>query len=150
MGNICRSPMAEAVFRHQVAAAGLAGQFEIESAGTGGWHAGESAHPGTLKVLRAHGVEHYGRARQIEFDDLREFTYVLTMDASNLNHVRRMAQQGGDAEVGLFLDYATRRGVIDVSEVPDPYYSGNFDYVYQLVEKGSAALLDHIRSEHNI
>jgi protein-tyrosine phosphatase len=149
LGNICRSPMAEAVFQHTVEEAGLADHIRSDSAGTGDWHVGETAHPGTLSILRERRIPYSGRARQISTGDLTSFDYILAMDRSNLRNIRRMM---GDtsAEVSLFLHYAHRAGTVSVEEVPDPYYDGRFEYVYDLVQRGSEALLAHIRSQHGL
>ena len=145
LGNICRSPMAEAVFQHQVREAGLEGKIEADSAGTGDWHLGEPPHHGTRRVLAANGVEYRHRARRITPGDLAQFDYVLTMDAANLRAVRAMTP--GKAKVAPFLDYAPQASVRDV---PDPYYTGNFEEVYALVEQASAGLLAAIIREHRL
>jgi protein-tyrosine phosphatase len=158
MGNICRSPMAEAVFQDMVNKAGLASQFALDSAGTGGWHTGEAAHGGTLEVLRKHHIPYNGRARQINVADLEAFDYVLVMDRENLSGVMRLLNRGAErfnpnakrSEIALFLSYANRAGMVSLQEVPDPFYDGNFDEVYDLVNKGCVALLNHIRAEHHI
>lgn len=148
-GNICRSPMAEAVFRHEVMRAGLAQHIEIDSAGTGAWHTGERAHPGTLRVLEREGIVHQGRARQLQKRDLDEFDYILAMDTENLSHVRRLGQ-GQRAQVGLFLDEAVAQSLTQQDEVPDPYYDDTFDCVYDLINLGTGALLARIRREHGV
>lgn len=148
-GNICRSPMAEAVFQDLVNRAGLSDRFVIDSAGTGAWHVGEKAHPGTLDVLKRHGIAYHGRARQLSRADLNHFDYVLAMDRSNLSAILRLAQ-GTSAQVKLFLDAANRAGTVRVDSVPDPYYTGEFDDVYDLVQRGAQALLDHLRAVHNL
>jgi protein-tyrosine phosphatase len=146
MGNICRSPMAEALFRHQVAEAGLSARFAIDSAGTGSWHVGEPPHRGTLAVLAKNGVNPGSqRARQLTADDFRGFDYVVAMDSENLAQMRRPAD--GDAAVSLLLDHASGLGV---REVPDPYYDGGFERVYELVEAGCRGLLAHIRQQEGI
>jgi len=150
LGNICRSPMADAVFQDKVAKAGLSDKISVDSAGTGGWHEGETAHRGTLNVLKKHGIAYNGRARQFKQGDLSTFDYILAMDLSNLNNIERMAGRNSDAHISLFLHYAEQAGSVDVDEVPDPYYTGQFDYVYDLVEKGADALLKHIRETHNL
>jgi protein-tyrosine phosphatase len=148
MGNICRSPMAEAVFQHLVNEAGLGSKFSLDSAGTGGWHAGEPAHRGTLNVLKQNNIPYNGRARQFVRADLDKFDYVLAMDKENLSGIQR--HSGDRAEVRLFLDYAVEAGTVDLKEVPDPYYDGRFEEVYELVTLGCKALLAHIRAEHGI
>jgi protein-tyrosine phosphatase len=146
MGNICRSPMAEAVFRHEVAAAGLAERFVIDSAGTGGWHTGERPHRGTLAVLAQHGVDPGDqRARRLEPGDFAAFDYIVAMDQENLADMASFSREASRAH--LLLDYAPGLGV---REVPDPYYSGGFEHVYQLVTAGCRGLLAHIREREGI
>ncbi len=150
LGNICRSPMAEAVFAQLVADAGLTQKIMVDSAGTGSWHVGERAHRGTLNILRENNIPYNGRARQLTRRDLSDFDYVLTMDRSNYQNVMRYLGDEPDSEVRMFLSYANDAGLVDVEEVPDPYYDGRFAEVYELVRKGSRALLDHIRAQHNL
>jgi protein-tyrosine phosphatase len=150
-GNICRSPMAEAVFLDMVNKAGLSTQIQADSAGTGSWHVGEKAHPNTLSVLRKRGIAYSGRARQFVGTDLDEFDYVLPMDAANQASIERLFN-GNRAKVNRFLHYAMQSGTVDVDEVPDPYGSPEQTYmqVYELVTKGCAALLAHIRARHGL
>lgn len=148
MGNICRSPMAEGVFQHLVAEAGLSDQIVIDSAGVGSWHIGEPAHRGTRQVLAAHGIRYQGRARRITGADFENFDYILAMDAENLDDVRTLAARSStSAVICLFMDYAPEAGT---REVPDPYYSGQFEHVYDLVRQAAAGLLAHIRAEHGL
>jgi len=151
MGNICRSPMAEAVFQKMVKEAGLSQQIQVDSAGTGSWHVGEKAHPNTLRVLQKHAIPYNGRARQFRRDDLDDFDYVLAMDKENLAHVQQQSYQN-KTKVNLFLNYAKEKGKVRVDEVPDPYGNPDSAYeeVYDLVTKGCAALLDHIRTRHGL
>lgn len=146
MGNICRSPMAEAVFRHLVEQAGLQDQFEIDSAGTGPWHVGSGPHPETLEQLTLHGIDGSSqRARQVQADDLSRFDYVVAMDATNLADLRQLQAQSS-AEVVRLLDFAHET---DAADVPDPYYAGGYDHVYELVNTGCHGLLNHIL-EHDL
>jgi protein-tyrosine phosphatase len=146
LGNICRSPMAEAVFQKLVGEAGLSDQFIIDSAGTGSWHVGERAHPGTRKVLEEHGIRYSGRARQVRPADMADDqTYVIAMDASNLHDLR--GEYGDHPRLYRLLDFASQT---ELRDVPDPYYAGNFDYVYQLVEDGARNLLAVIREQEEI
>ena len=89
LGNICRSPMAEAVFQRMVDEAGLGEQIAVDSAGTGSWHVGEMAHRGTRRVLDQHGIEYTGRARQVTREDMQPEHYVVAMDESNVDELRR-------------------------------------------------------------
>jgi protein-tyrosine phosphatase len=150
LGNICRSPMADAVFSQRVREAGLEGQIEVDSAGTSGWHAGEKAHWGTLDVLRRNNIPYDGRSRRFTRADLDDFDYVLTMDHSNYQNVQRVVTPGATAEVAMFLSYAGVEGKTTVTEVPDPYYHDNFDEVYELVTLGADALLRKIRTDRNL
>ncbi|MCL4247790.1 MAG: low molecular weight phosphotyrosine protein phosphatase [Anaerolineae bacterium] len=149
-GNICRSPMAEGIFRHLVDEAGLSERIQIDSAGTGPWHVGEPPHRGTLSVLRKHGIAYDGRARRIVQSDFDDYDYVLVADRENLSYVRRLLDDRQQAHVGLLLGYAYHIGQVRTDEVPDPYYVGNFEEVYDLVRAGCEVLLAHIRAEHKL
>ncbi|NJN15064.1 MAG: low molecular weight phosphotyrosine protein phosphatase [Oscillochloris sp.] len=147
MGNICRSPMAEAVFRHLVNEAGLADRFLIDSAGTGGWHAGEPPHGGTLDILRKYRIDPGDqRARQLRAADFDQFDYILAMDHENM---RDIAIRHPDVaqRVRLLLDYAPEQ---PVREVPDPYYDGGFEQVYRLITSASRNLLREIRETKGV
>ncbi|MDF2682108.1 MAG: ptpA [Brevibacillus sp.] len=142
LGNICRSPMAEAVFRHLVEQKGLSEQISIDSAGIGGWHAGERPHAGTQKILNEKGIAHDTlRARQISPDDFAAYDYVVCMDEENLTALKRMAPAG--KKVYRLLDFATGA---NEENVEDPYYTGRFSYVYDLVDNGCNGLLEHIQA----
>lgn len=149
MGNICRSPMAEAVFIDLVEKAGLSDKFRIDSAGTIGYHVGEPAHRGTQQVLAKNGIKFQGTSRQFHINDFSAFDYVIAMDGDNLNDLQRLASHADDdtTQVALLLDFADHA---TEREVPDPYYTGSFDYVYDLVLDGCEGLLAHIRKEHNL
>lgn len=142
--------MAEAVFAERVRAAGLAGQIAVDSAGTSGWHAGETAHQGTLAVLRRHNIPYDGRSRALTRADLDGFDYVLTMDNANYQSVQRMMTPGSRATLAMFLSFAGAEGATTVTEVPDPYYHDNFDEVYALVTTGADALLRKLRADHDL
>jgi len=146
LGNICRSPLAEGVFRNQVEAAGLTDKFEIDSAGTGSWHVGERPDARAAMVARDHGVELDSRARQVRDEDLRDFDYVIAMDRENLRSLQRMADAtGGDAEVVLLRAYDPDP---EGEEVPDPYYGGvrGFEDVYQILTRSCEGLLVQLRA----
>ena len=146
LGNICRSPMAEAVFQHLVDAEGLSDQFTIDSAGTSAYHVGEPAHRGTLAILRENGIPYDGRSRQVEDEDFwDDDSYIIAMDQSNLDRLYR--RFGDHPRVYRLLDFAPNSGE---ENVPDPYYHDNFPYVYQLVEMGCQGLLTQIKKENAI
>lgn len=142
--------MADGVFQHMVKQAGLDDQISVDSAGTAGYHIGEQADRRTLSVLKKHKIPYDGRARRFSSQDGNAFDYILAMDHSNYQNIRSALRDSDAENVYMFLQFANDAGTIDVLEVPDPYYNNKFDYVYELVTKGSQALLDHIRKEHNL
>lgn len=148
-GNICRSPMAEAIFAHLVAQAGFSARISVDSAGTSGEHDGELAHRGTLGVLAKHNIAYDGRSRKLSASDFRNSDYVLGMDEENMSVVRRYAPQG-TAQVRLFLDDAFQSGTVALREVPDPWYTGEYDATYTLLLPACEALLARIRRDHNL
>lgn len=145
LGNICRSPMADGVFQKMVNEAGLQDKIQVDSAGTSGYHVGEEAHRGTRQVLTKHGIVYNGRSRQISTTDNTPNTYLIALDESNLSDLNRMF--GQRKKTYRLLDFATKT---TEQNVPDPYYSGGFDYVYELVEDGCVGLLAFIRQEEGI
>ncbi|MBX6364548.1 MAG: low molecular weight phosphotyrosine protein phosphatase [Gemmatimonadetes bacterium] len=148
LGNICRSPTAEGVFRHVVTAAGLAARFDIDSAGTGSWHVGEPPDARAAAAAQRRGIRLSGRARQLRREDLRTFHYVLAMDAENLRTIERLRDAAASAQIRLFREFDPAAG--DGLDVPDPYYGGpdGFETVLDIVERAALGLLEHIRREH--
>ncbi|MBJ6363673.1 low molecular weight protein-tyrosine-phosphatase [Paenibacillus sp. GCM10012307] len=147
LGNICRSPMAEAVFRNLVEQEGLATQIKVDSAGTGDWHLGKPPHAGTRRLLDNRGIGYDGmKARQVSTDDYEQFDYIICMDSQNEQDVKKWLpkQQRIQATTMKFMDLLPERGFTDV---PDPYYTDNFDEVYELVESGCKRLLLKVKSE---
>lgn len=148
MGNICRSPTAEAVFRRCAENAGLAGHVLIDSAGTHDYHVGEPPDSRAQQAARQRGYDMSSlRGRQVEEGDFRRFDYVLAMDRANLSTLQRLMPPDGNARVQLFLDYARHYAGC---EVPDPYCGGTegFERVLDMVEDASEGLLRHIRHKH--
>ncbi|HEX7057848.1 MAG TPA: low molecular weight protein-tyrosine-phosphatase [Bacilli bacterium] len=143
LGNICRSPMAEAILRHKLAAAGLADRVAVDSAGTGGWHVGEPPHKGTQNVLRKNGIDFSGIvARKLDARDFSRFDYIIAMDSRNLRDIRSFNANPTSARIALMLDFLPE---CDDKDVPDPWYSGNFDLVYDLLDRATDNLLAEIR-----
>ncbi|WP_170159568.1 low molecular weight protein-tyrosine-phosphatase [Calidithermus terrae] len=138
MGNICRSPMAEGIFRKLVRERGLEGRFEVDSAGTGGWHAGEEADPRARSVLERRGASFAHRARQVNAEDAG-YDHIFVMDRENLATLRRMLPQA-QAKIRPVMDLAGG------GEVPDPYYDDleAFEQVYAMLERAIAAFLDQV------
>lgn len=142
LGNICRSPMAEALFRDAVKREGLEERIQVDSAGTGDWHIGQPPHKGTLEILEKNGIAAKGlKARQIKPQDLDEFQYIIAMDADNKRDIEKLKATFPKAKVEIMLDYVPE---VEIKNVPDPYYTGNFQEVYDLVNQGCRNLLSHI------
>ena len=151
LGNICRSPLAEGVFRHLVNEAGLANKFDIDSAGTSSYHTGDPPDERTTAVAAARGIKLMGASRQITRADLNAFDYVIVMDAQNLGNVERLAKgSAASAKIHLLREFdPAANGDLDV---PDPYYGGTrgFEDVHDIVERSCRALLEVIRREHSL
>jgi low molecular weight protein-tyrosine phosphatase len=150
-GNICRSPMAEALFQDLVKKAGLSDHIRVDSAGTSSEEVGHSIHPGTVAVLTKHGIPHNPsrRVRQITLRDFMDFDYLLAMDTEHLSYLQRM-NRDGKPHIALFLSDANKAGTVTGKEVPDPYYDGQYDRTYDLVVKGCEAFLVQLRAERGI
>ena len=137
MGNICRSPTAEAVMRHLVAGAGLQDAIEVDSAGTGGWHAGARPDRRATAAARSRGIVLDGAARQVTARDFHDFDLLLAMDEDNLRDLLALAPPGTEHKV-------RKLAAVDV---PDPYYGGElgFETVLDIVTEACAGLLDELR-----
>ncbi|SFB15734.1 protein-tyrosine phosphatase [Cohnella sp. OV330] len=142
LGNICRSPMAEAVFRDRVEKAGLTGSIEIDSCGTGDWHLGKPPHEGTRRILDGQGISYEGMlARGIRADDGERFDLLVAMDESNVKAIREALGIEAKAEIVRFLSFVPGARLADV---PDPYYTGDFEETYALISEASDRLLAHL------
>ena len=138
LGNICRSPMAEAVMRDLIEKRGLSADIKVDSAGTSNWHEGEPPHKGTRGKLQEMGISTAGMiSRPLRTSDL-DFNYIVCMDSSNVQNTRDMLRTE-DAKVFRFLDLTHHR-----KDVPDPWYTGDFQETYELCVEGCEALLDVI------
>ena len=147
LGNICRSPLAEAVFRHKVRQRGVEDEFEIDSAGTSGYHNGAPPDLRSSETARRRGVELAGRSRQLGAADLRRFDYVIAMDGENLREIRALeGAAGGGARIHRLREWDPDPSGADV---PDPYYGGSsgFDDVHDIVDRSCEALLDHLLAQ---
>jgi protein-tyrosine phosphatase len=142
MGNICRSPAAEGVFRKLVGDAGREEEFEIDSAGTIGYHAGGRADPRMRAAAAQRGYELHSIARRIHSDDFENFDFIVTMDDDNFHTVQSM-NSGGKARVVRICDFSTDR---EFTEVPDPYYGeeAGFFTVLDILEDACANLLKRV------
>lgn len=145
LGNICRSPSAEGVFRALVDRSSLAGRIGVDSAGTHPFHVGKPPDPRAQAAAARRGVDLSPlRARQVSADDFRRFAYVLAMDEENLADLAAMCPPEERSRPRLFLEFAPKAGRRDV---PDPYYGGadGFEYMLDLIEEGAQGLLTHLR-----
>lgn len=148
LGNICRSPLAEGVFRHVLDEEGLSDGFRVDSAGTGSWHVGESPDHRAMRTAATHGVTLGGHARQVQPEDFKRFDYIVAMDRSNLAHLQEYQESlGGEAALHLLREFDPLG--IPGAEVPDPYYGGpdGFEEVYEMVERSCRHLLRHIKDQ---
>lgn len=146
LGNICRSPMAEAIFRNLVKERGMESRFDIDSAGTGDWHIGDGPHHGTVKKLAEHKISTQGMySRQLKLEDYDRFDYIVCMDESNIKNALPMLGQQKSSKVFRLLDL-----IKDPKDVPDPYFTGDFEETYQLCLEGCKALLQKIELDRQI
>lgn len=144
LGNICRSPTAEAVLKDLVAQRGLDGLVEVDSAGTGDWHIGEPPDPRATEAAARNGIELEGVARQVRPADITEFDLIVAMDSSN--HADLVAMADGDREHIVLLRDLTGD---QTSDVPDPYFGGEdgFDEVLEIIRTNCDVLLDRVEAD---
>lgn len=148
MGNICRSPTAEAVFQQLVAERKLDAQIRIDSAGTHAYHIGEEPDRRSQAAAKQRGIDmSHQRARKVDVNDFDGFDYVLAMDKSNFKDLQSLASSQQRQRIHLFMDFSTGW---NIKEVPDPYYGGSngFERVLDMVESASEGLLEDILKKH--
>jgi protein-tyrosine phosphatase len=150
MGNICRSPTAEGVFRNLVTRSGLDGAIRIDSAGTHDYHIGKSpdARASAAALRRGYDLSPL-RGRQVSREDFLTFDYILAMDEENLSNLKRICPVGTESKVSLFLEHSRK---FSEREVPDPYYGGaqGFERVLDMVEDAAQGLLDKLVEAHSL
>ena len=141
MGNICRSPMAEVLFRHKATLRGVSGEFFIDSAGTGGWHAGDRPDERMRRMASRNGIELDGSARQVHRDDFEKFDMIVCMDEDNYRNLLAMG-----APVERLTKMLQHDPDCAYQDVPDPYYGDGdgFQTVFDLLEKSCDLLLDSL------
>ncbi len=148
LGNICRSPTAEGIFRSQLENAGLSQQVMVDSAGTSNWQIDSPPDPRARQAAKARGYNLDAlRGRQIHSDDFEKFDLIIAMDKSNYSDLVDLAGNNA-SRVHLMLDFASRS---DLDEVPDPYFGeeDGFDHVIDLLEDATTGLIRHIRNSSN-
>lgn len=143
LGNICRSPMAEALFRSLVKKEHLTNKITVDSAGTSSWQIGFPTHEGTLNILRKYNISSDGLVgRKLKKEDFWKFDYIIGMDESNIQNIYRITGKPNHPKIIRLLDLTKYK-----KDIPDPFFTGDFDETYRLVSVGCLALLNKIRSE---
>ncbi len=151
LGNICRSPLAEAIFNYKIGQLGLNKKFKSDSCGTSDYHIGELPDERAIKCAKKHNLPMKHRARQLNRVDIREFDYLIAMDTSNVKNIYKLIEVTNQQheQVHLLRDFQSSP---DTKEVPDPYYGGDdgFEEVYNILDDSISRLLEHLKVEHNI
>ena len=150
LGNICRSPMAEGVFRRLVAERGLSDCFEIDSAGLGNWHEGQAPDNRAQQAAMRRGIDISTQsARQLRPDDFSRFDLILAMDASNHGDLRQLSPKRGHGKIRQFLEFAPQTGTRDV---PDPFFgeAEGFDHALNLIEAAAEGLLEALAPRDSV
>ncbi|WP_077211697.1 low molecular weight protein-tyrosine-phosphatase [Bacillus dakarensis] len=143
-GNICRSPMAEAIFRDLLHQHNLSKKVQIDSAGIGNWHEGNPPHQGTCKVLSSRKIPYENIvARQVTKEDLKNFDLIIVMDSRNHKAIKELAGDN-DINIQYLTNFITGA---EYTDIPDPYYTGDFEKAYELISTGCKGLLKKIISK---
>ncbi len=150
LGNICRSPLAEGLFREKVQARGLDHVFHIDSSGTGDYHIGELPDPRTRANAEENGLELTSRARQFHRGDYDEFTYIIPMDSSNRSNIHQLDPDGRYREKVILMRYFDPHD--PEADVPDPYFGGKdgFQNVFTILDRSTENLLDWLINQHDL
>ena len=146
LGNICRSPAAEAIFIDLIKKRGLNDNFIVDSAGTGSWHIGKRADNRMRIAAKNRGVEIWSRARQINAKDFEKFNYIITMDDSNFENINDLKYRKSLSDFSSIKKIQNFRSVFEETEVPDPYFGGDegFDHVLDILQDSVSGFLDTI------
>lgn len=151
LGNICRSPLAEGIFKQKVEEAGLKELIAIDSAGTSGWHINDPPDQRSLAIARQNGIRLDHSGRQISIKDFDQFDYIVAMDGDNYNDIIRLQgnHNDGKAEILIMREFDDQQSG---SDIPDPYYGGpnGFQLVYDLLDESLSNFLDKIIDEHGL
>lgn len=149
LGNICRSPLAEGIFRHKVKDRGLEEAFKIDSCGTADYHIGEKPDSRSVANAKKNGVLYSHRGRQLKRFDFNDFDYILPMDDSNIENVEKLQPEGATATI-LKMRNFDDEGV--GQDVPDPYYGGEngFQLVFEILDRSTENLLNELVEKHHL
>ncbi len=147
LGNICRSPMAKALFQHLLKKEALENYFIVDSAGVGAWHVGENEDERVSAVLKKHNIPIRHCARQIQAEDFYHFDYILCMDRSNLSAAQALKPDGAKAQLMLLRDFDPHA---PGSDVPDPYWGNikDFEKTYEILERSLKSFLTYLKEKH--
>jgi protein-tyrosine phosphatase len=148
LGNICRSPMAEAIFNHKIQQLGLSERFIVDSCGTGNYHIGQQPDPRTVKNATKNGVQINHACRQLDENDLAVFDYILAMDESNLANILKLRNAKMYADKIILMRQFDPKG--EVREVPDPYFGGDdgFQEVFEILDRTIHHFIEHLTTKH--
>ena len=146
LGNICRSPAAEAIFLNLINAKGISNQFTVDSAGTGSWHVGKKSDSRMRLAAKQRSINITSTARQIKEDDFLKFNYILVMDNSNFENVINLKKRVRGSDFAKVLKIQDFASIFTEKEVPDPYFGGDagFDYVLDILEDSVSCFLENI------
>ncbi len=146
LGNICRSPAAEAIFKHLINDKGISDKFIVDSAGTGSWHIGKKADSRMRFAAKQRNINITSNARQIKDDDFLKFKYILVMDNSNFKNVIDLKNRVKGSDFAKIIKIQDFASVFNDKEVPDPYFGGDdgFDYVLDILEDSVSCFLENI------
>ncbi|MEO2074057.1 MAG: low molecular weight protein-tyrosine-phosphatase [Bacillus sp. (in: firmicutes)] len=146
LGNICRSPMAEALFRHLVKKEKLLNKIEVDSAATSPLQIGFPPHEGTLNILKKYNIYSDGLVgRKLKKEDFRRFDYIIGMDESNIKNIYMITGKPNHPKIFRLLDLTKHK-----KDIPDPFFTGDFEETFRLVSAGCRVLLNKIRREQNL
>ena len=149
LGNICRSPAGEGIFKKMVADCGLENEILVDSAGTSGWHEGDLPDERTREHGRRRGYDLNSRARKFVAGDFKKFDYIIVMDEENYNNVSKLAKDKNDlSKIHRMVDFSNK---YNHDFIPDPYYGGpaDFELVMDLLEDACENMLEEIKAKHN-
>ena len=152
LGNICRSPAAEAIFQNLINDKGMGNQFIVDSAGTGNWHVGKKADSRMRFAAKQRNINITSKARQIREDDFRKFKYILVMDNSNFSNVIELKNRVKGSDFAKILKIQDFSSIFNEKEVPDPYFGGDagFDHVLDILEDSVCSFLDNITQSKDV
>jgi len=150
LGNICRSPAAEAIFMKKIKEKGIEERFLVDSAGTGSWHVGKKADSRMRKAAKDRQINITSKARQISNNDFQKFNYILTMDDSNYKNVIGLKNRELYSDLCKVMKIQEFSNGFHEKEVPDPYFGGDesFDYVLDILTDSTSGFLDHVVKNH--